>query len=97
MLAATIWLVTTFQSSSNLASAYGIAVSLTMVLTTILAFIVAKNFWKMSPWTAVPLFGFFLIMDLAFFSANFLKVFHGGYVPLVIGALIFGNRKTNHV
>lgn len=89
MLAATIWLVTTFQSSSNLASAYGIAVSLTMVITTILAFIVARNFWKMSAWTAVPLFGFFLILDLAFFSANFLKVFHGGYVPLVIGAFIF--------
>lgn len=88
MLAATIWLVITFKSSTNLASAYGIAVSLTMVITTILAFIVAKNFWKMNLSAAVSLFGFFLVIDLVFLSANLLKVFHGGYVPLIIGAFI---------
>jgi len=89
MLVATIWLVTTFRSSTNLAAAYGIAVSLTMVITTILAFFVAKNFWKMPLYWAIPLFSFFLVMDLSFFIANFLKVFNGGHVPLIIGAILF--------
>lgn len=84
-----IWLVLTFKTSSNLAAAYGIAVTATMVITTILAYEVARQKWNWSLLKAVTIFGAFLIMDLAFFGANIRKVTHGGWVPLVIGAGIY--------
>jgi len=84
-----VWLVVTFRNSSNLAAAYGIAVTATMVITTILAYEVAIRFWKWSVFKASLIFGTFLIMDLAFFGANAIKVTHGGWVPLAIGALFF--------
>ena len=84
-----IWLVLTFKTSSNLAAAYGIAVTATMVITTILAFEVARQKWNWSVYKASSIFGAFLIMDVAFFSANIRKVTHGGWVPLVIGAVIY--------
>ena len=84
-----IWLVLTFKTSSNLAAAYGIAVTATMVITTILAFEVARQKWNWSLFKASSIFGAFLIMDLAFFGANVRKVAHGGWVPLVIGAVIY--------
>ncbi|WP_374028659.1 potassium transporter Kup [Bdellovibrio bacteriovorus] len=84
-----IWLVLTFRSSTHLAAAYGIAVTGTMVITTILAFEVARQKWHWSLLKASAIFGGFLIIDLAFFGANARKVTHGGWVPLVIGAVIY--------
>lgn len=89
LLLATIALVLTFRTSSNLAGAYGIAVSMTMVITTTLTFFVARQVWRMNKFLAAAMIGFFLLIDLAFFSANLMKLFHGGYVPLIIGGLIF--------
>jgi KUP system potassium uptake protein len=88
-----IALVLSFRSSSNLAAAYGIAVSSTMVVTTILAFFVARRFdWR--PEVALPLLIVFLAIDLSFFGANLLKVMAGGWVPLVMAILIFTLMTT---
>lgn len=84
-----IWLVLTFKTSTNLAAAYGIAVTGTMVITTLLAFEVATRRWRWSFPRAILVFGFFLIVDLAFFGANIVKVAHGGWVPLIIASLIY--------
>jgi KUP system potassium uptake protein len=84
-----IWLVVTFKSSSNLASAYGIAVTGTMVITTLLAYLVARFKWGWGLSKSLFIFGGFMIMDLAFLGANLRKVFHGGWVPLAIGGLIY--------
>lgn len=91
-----IWLVLTFKTSSNLAAAYGIAVTGTMVITTILAYEVARQKWQWSTLKAGIIFGAFLIMDLAFFGANVMKIPHGGWVPLVIGSLIYLLMTTWH-
>jgi KUP system potassium uptake protein len=85
----TIWLVLSFKSSSNLAAAYGIAVTSTMVITTILAFVAMTKLWKWSVPFAVIISVFFIIIDLAFWGANLLKILHGGWVPLVIGLGIY--------
>jgi KUP system potassium uptake protein len=84
-----IWLVLTFKTATNLAAAYGIAVTGTMVITTLLAYEVATRRWNWSLSRALPIFGFFLVIDIAFFGANVVKVAHGGWVPLVIAALIY--------
>lgn len=84
-----IWLVLTFKTSSNLAAAYGIAVTGTMIITTILAYEVARQKWNWSFMKAAGIFGAFLIMDTAFFAANIHKVPHGGWVALLIGAVIY--------
>lgn len=84
-----IWLVLTFRNSSHLAAAYGIAVTGTMVITTVLAYEVARNKWNWSLMKAALIFGSFLVVDIAFFGANLRKITHGGWVPLVIGAVIF--------
>lgn len=89
LFAGVVWLVLTFKTSSNLAAAYGIAVTATMVITTILAFEVARQKWHWSLLKSLSIFGVFLIMDLAFFGANIRKVTHGGWVPLAIGAVIY--------
>lgn len=86
-LIAVVLAVVGFASSSNLASAYGIAVTATMLMTTILTFFVVRYGWKYSPFIAWPVTGFFLAIDLAFFSANTLKILHGGWFPLVLGAV----------
>jgi len=89
LLLAVIVLVLGFRSSSNLASAYGIAVTLTMMIDTILAFVVVRALWKWS-WTRAAVFlVFFIVVDFAFFSANVIKVFDGGWFPLVLGVGIF--------
>ncbi|MDG0816611.1 potassium transporter Kup [Bdellovibrio svalbardensis] len=84
-----IWLVLTFKTSSNLAAAYGIAVTGTMIITTILAYEVARQKWNWSFMKAASIFGAFLVMDLAFFGANIHKIPHGGWVALMIGAVIY--------
>lgn len=85
----TIWLVISFKSSGNLAAAYGIAVTSTMVITTILAFVAMTKLWKWSLSLAITVSVFFIIIDLAFWGANLLKIMNGGWVPLAIGLGIF--------
>ena len=78
-----------FGSSVNLAAAYGLAVTGTMMITTLLAMIVALDSWRWSPlWTGL-LVTLFLIVDSAFLGANLLKIPQGGWFPLVVGAILF--------
>jgi KUP system potassium uptake protein len=88
LLVGVLLLVVQFQSSSALASAYGIAVSGTMVVTALMALVVIWKAWKWPLWAAAALIVPFLLIDLTFFSANMLKVLHGGWVPLLIGGFI---------
>jgi KUP system potassium uptake protein len=78
-----------FQSSSNLAAAYGIAVTATMLVTTILTFFVIRYRWGYNLILCFAATGFFLVIDVAFFSANMLKLFHGGWFPLLLGTILF--------
>lgn len=89
MMIAAVWLVLHFRSSDNLAGAFGIAVSGTMVITTILAFFVMRERWHWNILTAVAVTVGFLIIDLAFFSSNLLKITDGGWFPLAIAVFIF--------
>jgi KUP system potassium uptake protein len=88
LLVGVLLLVALFRSSSALASAYGIAVTGTMVVTGMMAFIVIWRMWGWSPLAALAVMGPFLLVDLTFLSANMLKVVEGGWVPLVIGGLV---------
>ena len=81
--------VLAFRSSSNLAAAYGVAVTSTMVITTLLLYVVARERWQWHAAVVGLLTVMFLIIDLAFFGANIIKVAHGGWLPLVLAALIF--------
>lgn len=88
LLAGVLILVIGFKSSSAMAAAYGIAVTGTMVVTTSLAFIIAWKFWNWNPvWTAL-LIAPFLALDLFFFGANFLRISEGGWVPLLVAAIV---------
>ncbi|MBM3350917.1 MAG: potassium transporter Kup [Betaproteobacteria bacterium] len=89
LMLAVMVLVLSFQSSGNLASAYGIAVTGDMVITTLLAGIVFHYIWGWSKLRTGALVALFLMVDLAFFSANVLKIPDGGWVPLIIGTIIF--------
>ncbi len=85
---AVVYLVLTFQSSSNLAAAYGIAVTGTMTIDTILiAFVLVA--WRWSPLLVIPLIGTFLCVDLAYFAANAIKIPQGGWFPLGIALVSF--------
>lgn len=89
LMLATMVLVVGFGSSSKLASAYGIAVTGDMVITTLLAAIVFREIWRWSKLKVALLITLFLTIDLAFFGANVLKIADGGWVPLLIGMIIF--------
>jgi KUP system potassium uptake protein len=82
-------LVLFFQSSSNLAAAYGIAVTGAMFIDTCLIAVVLVTLWKWPKWKALPILALFFIVDFAYFGANLLKVPSGGWVPLLIGLVIF--------
>lgn len=84
-----ILLVLTMQESSKLAAAYGIAVTGTMAITSILFFFVARDVWKWHWLKAGTIVAGFLVFDLAFLGANLVKVMHGGWIPLLVGAGIF--------
>lgn len=94
LLLATIGVVIGFKSSSGIAGAYGVAVSLTMVITTVLAYFVARELWGWKLWQAALLLGGFLLIDLAFFGANILKLGQGGWFPLAIAAAVFALMTT---
>ncbi|HUU72840.1 MAG TPA: potassium transporter Kup [Burkholderiales bacterium] len=89
LLVAVILLILGFGSSSNLASAYGVAVTGMMAIDTILAFVVVTTLWKWSKWIAAPLAIAFLCIDLMFFSANSVKLVHGGWFPILIAVVLF--------
>ncbi|MDO9206278.1 potassium transporter Kup [Methylotenera sp.] len=89
LMLAVMALVLSFKSSGNLAAAYGIAVTGDMVITTLLAGFVFRHIWGWSKLRTGALVAMFLTVDVAFFSANVLKIPDGGWVPLVIGIVIF--------
>jgi KUP system potassium uptake protein len=89
MMIATLALVIGFQKSTKLANAYGVAVSVTMIVTTILASVVVYERWKWPKWIAVVLAVLFLIPDTAYFSSNLVKIAEGGWVPMLVGILVF--------
>ncbi|WP_442756436.1 potassium transporter Kup [Methylocystis sp. JAN1] len=86
LLLGVLLLVIAFRSSSALASAYGIAVTGTMVVTTALAFVVVRYDWKWPLWLCVLVIASFLTVDLAFLAANLMKIVDGGWAPLALGA-----------
>jgi KUP system potassium uptake protein len=94
LMVSTVVIVIGFGSSSALAAAYGIAVTLTMVITAVLLQVVAIQRWGWSPAVAYLVTGIFLTIDLAFFGANALKIAHGGWLPLVIGGILFTLMTT---
>lgn len=87
LAAATLGAVLSFGTSDALAGAYGIAVSLLMAITTLLAALVAIQ-WGYSPWLVVAVNGFFFVIDVIFFSANSIKLFEGGWFPLLLAGLV---------
>ncbi|HLH57127.1 MAG TPA: potassium transporter Kup [Verrucomicrobiae bacterium] len=89
LMVACIALVLGFRSSTNMASAYGIAVTLTMLSTTVLFFFASRRLWSWSVLQAGVVCGLFLIVEGAFFAANMIKVLNGGWVPLMLGFVIF--------
>jgi len=84
-----ILLVLFFQNSSNLAAAYGIAVTGAMFIDTCLLTVVLLSLWKWRPWLAVPVLAVFFLVDIAYFAANLIKVPDGGWFPLLVGLFAF--------
>jgi KUP system potassium uptake protein len=89
LMLVTFALVLGFQSSSNMAAAYGVAVSSEMVITSILFYILARTVWNWSAALAGTLAAFFLVMDVGFWTANALKIPQGGWFPVLIAAGVF--------
>jgi len=81
--------VVVFGSSSKLASAYGIAVTIDMLITTTMTFFVIRYGWKYPWWVCIAATGFFFVVDMVYFSANIVKVFDGGWFPVAIGGVMF--------
>ena len=94
LMIACIGLVLGFRSSDNLASAYGIAVVLTMIITTLLFYFTARRLWKWNLFPTAALCAVFLAAELAFLSANLVKIQHGGWFPLTIGVIGFTIMST---
>ena len=89
LMIATVGLVLGFRSSTNLAAAYGIAVTLDMLITTTLTFFVIRYGWKYPLWLCIAATCWFFVVDLTFFASNMLKLLHGGWFPLLIGGAVF--------
>ena len=94
LMVSTVLIVIGFGSSSALAAAYGIAVTMTMVITAVLLHVIAVERWRWPPALAVTITAAFLAIDLTFFGANLLKLFQGGWLPIMIGAAIFAGMTT---
>jgi len=90
LMIVTIALTVLFKKSDDLAAAYGIAVSATMLMTSFLLFIAMREIWRWSLVTSAALAGLFAIIDAGFFTANSLKIADGGYVPLLLAAVVYG-------
>lgn len=89
LFVATVLLVFGFRDSSSLAAAYGVAVSTTMVITTMLAYVAMRKLWGWHQFYAIGLSVLFLLMDLSFFTANMFKISDGGWFPLLVAALVY--------
>src|SRR5678816_3019315 len=89
LMLACLALVVGFRTSTNLAGAYGIAVTGTMSITTVLFANAARTRLGWKPWRVLPMAGLFLIVDLAFFSANLVKIPAGGWFPILLAIVIF--------
>lgn len=89
LMLVTIGLALGFRKSDNLAGAYGIAVSATMLMTTALLFIAMREIWKWNLAASAIVAGVFLIVDSSFFASNMMKLLEGGYVPLLLAALVY--------
>ncbi len=96
LMLVTVGLALAFQKSDNLAAAYGIAVSLTMLLTTLLLFIAMREIWHWSLPLAALVAGFFMVVDASFVASNSLKILDGGWVPLLLAALVWGVMDVWH-
>ncbi len=94
LMLACIGLVLGFRSSSNLASAYGVAVTFTMLATTFLFYFAARRLWNWPRWQAGLLCGFFIVIEATLCTANLLKIAHGGWFPLVVAAIVFTLMST---
>ncbi len=94
LMLATVGLVFGFQTSTNLAAAYGMAVTTTMVITTMLAFFVARERWGWGFAQAALISGAFMVIDFAFFGANIIKIQHGGWFPLAVAGFIYAVMTT---
>jgi KUP system potassium uptake protein len=94
LLIAVIAAVVGFRSSTALGSAYGIAVTGTMLITTLLTFFVIRYSWNLPLWVCIASTAFFVLIDVTFFSANLLKIVDGGWFPLLVGGLIFVGMVT---
>jgi len=94
MAFATILIVIGFETSSALAAAYGIAVTMTMVITALLLHVVATERWGWPRWATLAVTAVFLTVDVAFFGANLVKVMQGGWLPLVIATVLFTMMTT---
>jgi len=94
LMVSTVLIVVGFGSSSALAAAYGIAVTMTMVITAVLLHVIAIERWRWPPALALTITSAFLAIDLTFFGANLLKLFQGGWLPIMIGASIFTGMTT---
>ncbi len=89
LFVAIVLAVVMFKSSSNLAAAYGVAVTTDMLITTILTFFVIRYGWKYPLWLCIAATGIFFVVDFAFWASNLLKLFAGGWFPLAIGGVVF--------
>jgi KUP system potassium uptake protein len=89
LMALTLILTITFRSSDNLAAAFGIAVSLTMLLTSVLMFIAMREVWRWSLSLSLAMAGLFVVVDGSFVAANLVKFFEGGWIPLVVASVLF--------
>ena len=97
LMLVTVALTVGFGKSDNLAAAYGIAVSLTMLMTTVLLYIAMREIWSWSTPFAAAVAGGLALVDTAFVAANLLKLFDGGYVPLLLAAAVYGVMLVWHV
>ena len=94
LLLACLALVLAFRTSTNLAAAYGVAVTMTMLITTLLFYFVARRQWKWPRWRAVLVCSVFVTIESLFLGANLLKFFAGGWFPLAMGVLLFALMST---
>jgi len=97
LMIVTLGLTIGFGKSDNLAAAYGIAVSATMLMTTALLFIAMREIWRWTLPAAAAVAGAFLVVDAAFLAANLAKIADGGYVPLLLAAAVYGVMLVWHI
>jgi KUP system potassium uptake protein len=96
LMLATLALVFGFRSSTNLAAAYGMSVSTTMVITAVLLYVVTRQRWRWPAWQSGLFIALVLIVDLAFVGANVIKIQHGGWFPLLVAAAVYTVMTTWH-